>query len=192
MNMSVDWQHFLDEFPRTVGCRLYRGMNALVLASGQHLIRKLALQHGFAAGQCHAAARVLVEGFVSEYLAEHLFDAHLPAGQLNGCVRTNRNAFAAYGAQCSIILMAVDKTMGAVFTDLQAVLTTDTSVEEELDLRFRPDTLRVVTPKTAQAATLEEDSRANARSIVDGESLDVYNCAREFGPHRDVRLIGGT
>ena len=41
----------------------------------------------------------------------------------------------------------------------------------------RTSALRIVTPKAGQRAALQEDCRANPRSIVNGESLDVKDDA---------------
>lgn len=54
--------------------------------------------------------------------------------------------------------------------------TANAPLREELELRLGTDAFGIVAPKAAQRASFQEDSGANARSIVDGESLDIeYN-----------------
>jgi hypothetical protein len=53
-----------------------------------------------------------------------------------------------------------------VFTDADALVAAYASVGEKLKVRFKSDAFWVVTPEAAQCASLEENGRPDARSVV--------------------------
>ena len=63
--------------------------------------------------------------------------------------------------------------VGSVRAHLEAVPAIDALVRIEHDLGSKADALRVLAPEAAERAALQEDGRADAWSVVDGEPLDV-------------------
>ncbi len=68
---------------------------------------------------------------------------------------------------------------------LAALATPDATGFIEEQLRFRRLAFRIVTPPAGKGASLEKESGTNARTIMDGEPLDVENGAARpcFGSH---------
>jgi hypothetical protein len=64
-------------------------------------------------------------------------------------------------------------------TAFETHATTDATSGKYLQLWPGLERLGVVTPKAAQVAALEKDRRPDARTVVDGKTLNVGNDSRE-------------
>jgi hypothetical protein len=77
-------------------------------------------------------------------------------------------------------MSAIFYLVGTMFTNIYTGETTDTLLPVERDLGKVGDRFRIVTPETLQWTALEEHGGANARTIMQGCTLDVEDQSASF------------
>ena len=83
--------------------------------------------------------------------------------------------------------------MGSVWARLEAVPAVDALVIIEHDLGIGTDALGVLAPEAVERAALQENGRADAWTVVDGEPLDIEDDALfRFGAQVLSATIGRT
>jgi hypothetical protein len=80
--------------------------------------------------------------------------------------------------------------MGMVFTDANALAASNTFLGKERDDLRCIHPFGIVTPDAAQRAAFEENGRADAGPVVDGETLDVENASYEPASGRRILRCG--
>jgi hypothetical protein len=146
----------------------------LLPAGSQKCEQEIPLHQGFPTGKGRPAAGFVVEGDVPLYLRHHLRDRHLSASHL---ARFGVADFDASPAACASF--PIDRYAPGIpggrplCAHGYASAASDAPIWPEHQFRFRGLALRVVTPPTTQGTTFEEDGRADAWAIVNGEFFDV-------------------
>ena len=178
-------QDLLHEGPRDVARRLDRRVDAALVGPLQQRGGEVRLQQALAAAQRDAAPGGAVEGGVLLHLVQHLVHGHPLAEHLEGVRRAQRDhRLVAVRRQVPVdldlvVLAALHDVEGA-FGERRlqadaALLAADALRGLVGQLRLGGDALGVAAPLAAQRAALEEDVRADARTVVAAVALDVQD-----------------
>ena len=162
--------------PRDFATRLDGSVQAMNLALLEDLQRKILAQCRLASREGDPAAGRLVEWFVRENLRHHLIKRHCPSFHLEGAGKAR---FDAESAQLTVFaekdMRPVIHFMGMIGTGEHALAAGDASFREVAEFRFRVLTFGIVAPEAIHGASLQEHGRAYARTVVQGEALNIKN-----------------
>jgi hypothetical protein len=168
------WQDALVPFPRTVSTGLDDTVQTSFTARLQQSGAEFHLQQRFAARECHTAVGGFVEGQIPQDLADDLCHRCLATDDLKSLGTALLRAPAAHRTRLAIDgVLTIDPVVGTLRAGLEAEAAVNTLVLQEGELLPGADALGVVAPLTSKRTALEEDSRADSRSVMDGEPLDV-------------------
>jgi hypothetical protein len=137
---------------------------------------KVIAQGRFTSGESHAPAGRKIKRFVRKYFVHHLADAHRPAFHLKStgeaCLHARTVQEAPFAKKC---VNTFTHFMGVVGTGDDALTAGDTSFGVVAEFRLRVLSLRIMAPEAAHGASLQKHSGADARAVVQGETLNVKN-----------------
>jgi len=73
--------------------------------------------------------------------------------------------------------------MGSSRADSEAPTTTDTSVREKHNFRFKPNAFRILTPKTVKRTALEKNCCPDAWPVMNREALNIKDSSLHLISH---------
>ena len=153
---------------RHVARRIDGRMDLALAAEFEQRQEKAGLHERFAAGERDAAAGAFVEHAVTDDRGQHFGHAHVAADEAAGLGRTRLGARPAARTLEHFALAALlgedVGTLDRTFLPTAAAGNAAGGVTEDFRLGANP--FRIVAPLAPQRAALEEDDRADSRSVV--------------------------
>lgn len=77
-------------------------------------------------------------------------------------------------------MLVIEHLVGGVWASCDARTACNTPIGVVLDLEVWAPPFRVMTPETAQSASLQKNGGADARAVMYGEALNVKDCSSGF------------
>ena len=152
----------------------HAGVQAVCARGREDRPAELKLRQRLAAGERHAAAGGFVKGAILEHLGEDFLDGGFASDNLQRPRVTPGRAFAADDAGLAVeLVLAIFYFVGSLGTECHAGLAADALAGSEEDLAIWRPALRVMAPEAVQRTTFQKYRRADARTILDREPLDL-------------------
>ena len=172
-------QGLLDYFPLHLPTRLDSRVKTLNLTFLEKGRSKFCLQQRLPTRQGDTAPRDLVEPGVLPHHSHHIIDGDPSTSHHDGTGVTGLYTSTTEDTEASVInpLTSRSYLMDSLGTDIQTSAAGNALAGVNHDFWFRVDGLRVMTPHTSQATTLQKDRGADTGTVVDGEPLDVEDPA---------------